>query len=80
MKRYILSEPAIADLRVIWKYIAIDSERAADEVLDNLLSKCQKLADLPMMGRARPDLRKDIRYFPVERYLIFYHILEDQNI
>jgi toxin ParE1/3/4 len=32
------------------------------------------------MGRLRPELRDDVRRFSVQRYLIFYRVLNDDDV
>jgi toxin ParE1/3/4 len=63
---------AEADLISIWIYIGTDDPAAADRVLDEIDYRIQLLAQLPDMGQARPDIAKELRYFPVGRYLILY--------
>ena len=60
------------DLIEIWNYIAQDSLAAADRVLDRIETVCERLADNPRMGPARPDLAQDLRYFVSGRYLVIY--------
>jgi len=60
------------DLLEIWRFIALDNPAAADRVLDRIEHTIGLLAQHPLMGPARPDLRKDLRYFVSGRYLIFY--------
>ena len=60
------------DLLEIWRFIALDNPAAADRVLDRIERTIGLLARHPLMGPARPDLRKDLRYFVSGRYLIFY--------
>lgn len=60
------------DLIELWVYIAQDNPAAADRVLDEIDAKCHLLAEHPRLGPARPDIRPDLRYFPVGSYLIFY--------
>jgi len=60
------------DLIELWVYIAQDNPAAADRVLDEIEAKCHLLAGQPRLGPARPDIRPDLRYFPVGSYLILY--------
>jgi toxin ParE1/3/4 len=68
----IRSRHAEDDLLEIWRYIARDNPDAADRVLDRIERVVELLAHHPLMGAARPDLRKDLRYFVSGRYLILY--------
>jgi toxin ParE1/3/4 len=65
------------DLVEIWGYIARDSFRAADRLLETIEEKCQLLAEFPQMGRQRDELAPGLRSFGVGAYLIFYRIIED---
>jgi toxin ParE1/3/4 len=65
------------DLIEIWVYIARNNPRAADSLLDAIDNACQRLADNPRLGPARPDLAPDLRYFIVGRYLVLYRIVQD---
>ena len=71
-RRARLSRPARNDLIEIWTYVAEDSPKAADRLIDRLRNRCAILARLPQLGRLRPELAEGIRSFPVGRYLIFY--------
>lgn len=60
------------DLLSIWAYIAADSPSAADRLLDTIDHRCSLLAENPKIGRARPDIAPELRYFPAGNYLILY--------
>jgi toxin ParE1/3/4 len=43
-----------------------------------LREQCRKLAHLPgTLGRARPELRADIRSFPIRGYVVFFRYTND---
>ena len=67
-----ISDEAEEDLAEIWAYIALDNSRAADKFIEKLRRTCQILSEFPGMGPMRPELAKDLRSFPVGRYIIFY--------
>jgi toxin ParE1/3/4 len=60
------------DLIEIWTYIADVNEMAADRLLRRIDGILHMLADTPLAGRARPELRPEIRGFPTGNYVIFY--------
>ncbi|SCM79662.1 Plasmid stabilization system [uncultured Pleomorphomonas sp.] len=60
------------DLIEIWTYVADDNEAAADRLLRRIDSALDMLADTPLAGRARPELRPEIRSFPIGNYVVFY--------
>ena len=40
--------------------------------VEDVLAACERLAELPGMGRACPDLGERLRRFPVAGYMIYY--------
>ena len=72
MKQFRLTSQAQSDLDDIWLFIAEDNTKAADSILDLLLSKFITIATQPSIGRSRDELRPGIRGFPVGHYVIFY--------
>lgn len=54
------SPQAHLDLVQLWLYVG----------------ECRLLAGMPRMGRARPELRPDVRSFPVGPFMIFYREIE----
>jgi toxin ParE1/3/4 len=77
MARYTKRPKAEADLLEIWLYVAQDSPRAADRLLDRIETQCRLLADNPRLGRARPDVAPDARAWIVGRYLVLYRERDD---
>lgn len=65
------------DLIEIWAYIAQDNPAAADRVLDDIEQRFHGLTDNPLMGRLRPDIAPELRYFTVGKYLILYRTVPD---
>jgi toxin ParE1/3/4 len=74
---YQLSPWAESDLEEIADYIADDSPANARRFIERLTLKLEALGRHPMMGRARPKLRSDLRSFPYGAYLILYRIVYD---
>jgi toxin ParE1/3/4 len=64
MSRYIITPDAEADLEHIGDYIAQDSARQAEKFLDRLAKEFERLADMPRMGRSRPELTTETRLLP----------------
>jgi toxin ParE1/3/4 len=65
------------DLIEIFLHISRDNPLAAEKTVRAINSKCEMLARSPMGGRARPELRTDLRSFPYRAYLILYRALGD---
>lgn len=63
---------AVADLEAIATRIAADDPAAAGRWLDEIERRCVLLGEMPGMGVARPDVRKDIRLLPAGNFLILY--------
>jgi toxin ParE1/3/4 len=72
MPKVIVSPLAQADIDEIWDYIALDSARNADRLVDRIEQCFDLLAGNPGMGIARDDLRAGLRRFTHARYLIYY--------
>lgn len=60
------------DLLDIWDYIASDNENAADGLIERIGRVFEMLAHQPYAGRARPELRADLRSFAVGNYVVIY--------
>lgn len=60
------------DLVTIWHYIAQDHSAAANEMLDRIEAKFTVLAEQPLLGSPRSELRPGLRSAPVGNYTIFY--------
>ena len=71
---YRLARRARADVLDIWRYIAADSESAADRFIDLLTRRFSLLGENPYAGRSRDDLRHGYRSFSVGEYVILYQI------
>jgi plasmid stabilization system protein ParE len=61
----------------IAEYVAaVSGEEAAVRFAGEIVDKCERLATLTgLLGRARPELRPDIRSIPFKSYLIFFRYL-----
>ncbi len=69
---------AIADLDGIWDYIARDSPRAADLVLDELNDRFALLAGNPEIGELQPTLADgNYRRFTHRSYVVYYRPQEN---
>jgi hypothetical protein len=56
--------------------IAEDHPGKVKGFIQHLKKQCGVLAENPRMGRARPELQKTLRSFPLSPYLIFYKALK----
>ena len=58
----------------IWKYIATDSQAAAEKVLARINNVFALLVSQPEVGRCRPELSETVRSFPAGNYIVFYEV------
>ena len=66
------------DLLDAWIFIAPDSFRAADALLDELEKQFNMLAENLLMGALRPDIAPDFHFFPSKNnYFIMYRPIPD---
>lgn len=75
--RYRLSRQADNDLERIWGFIATDSPRQADRLLDTIHTRLHKLARSPLLGTACPELSPSLRFLAVKSYVIYYRPLAE---
>jgi toxin ParE1/3/4 len=78
MPRYRLSEEAQNDLRVITRYTKENwGNKQAKRYLVELAAGCENIARSPKLGKARDEIEKGIRSFPVARHIIFYRVVTE---
>lgn len=71
----IWSEPAKADLRHIFEYIAHDSHHYAKKVAQEIVDKTAVLSELPRIGRTAPEVGDNyVRELSIYTYRIIYEI------
>ena len=72
MTRIVVSRRTLSDFKRIWRYIAVDSEPAADRLLLAMDDRLRLLGSFPEIGARRDDLRPGARMLVHGRYLILY--------
>jgi toxin ParE1/3/4 len=77
MPRVLRTSQAELDRVEIALRIARDNPAAADHLLETIDEKCHLLAQMPEIGRKRPDLAPDLRSLPVSNYVIFHRPVSD---
>ncbi|MBD2679667.1 MULTISPECIES: type II toxin-antitoxin system RelE/ParE family toxin [Nostoc] len=77
MSRFRISTQAAQDIENIWKYLAQNNLKAANQIFDTLRESFPKLAKFPQMGKQRSELAPLLRSFPVKNYLIFYRPIDE---
>ena len=73
-----LTDPARDDLDDVWSYIAGDNVAAADKMIERLAERLDMLARQPLIGEVCPDIKPDLRSFPVRPYVIYYAVQADE--
>src|SRR5579862_7080581 len=77
MTRARVTDEAEKDLLSIWRFLAEQGPASATRFIRTLYEHFTVLAEHPRLGQARPDIRADLRHFPVKRYLILYRQISD---
>jgi toxin ParE1/3/4 len=72
-----LRPQAEADIEAIVFHIAEDNPQAAERWYTDIQLRCQQIGDMPGIGIARPDVRPELRSFPVGNYLILYRQVDE---
>lgn len=70
------SPTAKEDLLEIWDYIARDSERAADRMLDRITTTLNMVLENPFAGGVRPELADGLRSIGCGSYVVFYRVTD----
>lgn len=71
---YHIMPSAKKDLNEITDYIDVDNTAAASTWFEEVLAKFEMLAQFPLIGRERPEIRANFRSFPFNKYLILYRV------
>ena len=80
MAEVCFAQSAQTDLFEAWSFIAEESFEAGDHVLDVIEKEALTLAFQPLMGRARPELRKEVRCWPTSAAYNLYYVASDSGI
>ena len=72
MSSYGFSASANFDVEKISFDLLALNPLAAERFLSALNQTCEMLTTHPLLGRARPELGKEVRSFPVGNYIVFY--------
>jgi addiction module RelE/StbE family toxin len=78
LARLIWSAESKENLRSIRSQISKDSERAANALIDQLISSTDRLSEFPQSGRIVPEFnQEDIRELIVRSYRVVYQVIGD---
>ena len=79
--RIVWSKSALADLRDLVRFIAVDDPAVARRFGDRIVSKVETLRPFPRMGRMVPEYRDDeVRELILSPYRIIYEVDDDQAV
>ncbi|MGK7923141.1 MAG: type II toxin-antitoxin system RelE/ParE family toxin [Trichodesmium sp.] len=78
MSRYIISKLASSDLNAIADYFLERNLDAGERLFQEFNQKCQNLTMFPNMGKSYAHLKPGIRGLPLDGYIIFYRVVNDQ--
>jgi len=77
--KIIWTEPALSDLNEIAEYIALDNVTAAQDLVEEVFAKVERLEEFPKSGRVPPELKRSrYREVIVGPCRIFYRINKDK--
>ncbi|HYF90521.1 type II toxin-antitoxin system RelE/ParE family toxin [Azospirillum sp.] len=80
MARLELTAAAEADLEQIADYIAHENPLAAVRLVLDIREHCRKIAAVPGIGRARPELGPNLRSLALQPYVIVYSHTEPHRV
>lgn len=72
MARVTFAPAAASDLDEIVEHVATDNPKAAARLVASFKERAARLAQMPGIGRSRPELQANLRSFPVGNYVLFY--------
>jgi plasmid stabilization system protein ParE len=73
LNRWVFSPQGSADLFEIWLYLEQTAGQAvADRMEAEFYATCDRIAEYPMSGHTRPDVRRPVRFWTIHKYLIIY--------
>lgn len=76
---YTLRLRAQSDLESIWQYsFETWGVRQADHYLRSLVARFEWLAENPLLGKPRDDIKSGYRSFPEGQHVVFYKINQQQ--
>lgn len=76
----VVTQRAEAELRAIWRVIALDRPAAADRVLLAIDEKIGRLQKFPDLGVPRDDVRPGMRMLVEGNYLVLYEHRETESL
>jgi toxin ParE1/3/4 len=78
LSRCIIALEASQDLNAISDYFVSRNIDAGERLLQEFNQKCVKLLQFPNMGKSYAAIRPWLRGIPLDGYIIFYEVGEDE--
>ncbi|MTJ09529.1 MULTISPECIES: type II toxin-antitoxin system RelE/ParE family toxin [unclassified Anabaena] len=79
MNQCLISPQAIRDLDSISEYFLNRNIEAGEILFQDFTKKCENLLQFPNMGRSYEYIRQGMRGLPLNGYIIFYQLV-DNNV
>ncbi|QLE56672.1 type II toxin-antitoxin system RelE/ParE family toxin [Nostoc sp. TCL26-01] len=73
----VISPEASQDLEEIIDYFSNINIEAGEDFLKEFDKKCKYLVDFPHMGRSYKHIKDYLRGIPLDRYIIFYRLINN---
>jgi toxin ParE1/3/4 len=78
MNRCIITLQASQDLDEISEYFVGRNIDAGEKLLQLFNEKCARLMQFPNMGKSYAHIRSWLKGVPLDNYIIFYEVLDDE--
>jgi toxin ParE1/3/4 len=78
MNRCVITLQASQDLDEISEYFVSRNIEAGEKLLQLFNEKCARLMQFPNMGKSYGHIRLWLRGVPLDNYIIFYEVLNDE--
>jgi toxin ParE1/3/4 len=78
MNRCVITLQASQDLDEISEYFVSRNIEAGEKLLQLFNEKCARLMQFPNMGKSYAHIRSWLRGVPLDNYIIFYEVLDDE--
>mgnify|MGYP001794324899 FL=1 len=78
--QYVLAKEATQDLDEILDYFLSRNIDAGERFIQEFNKKCKYLTQFPNIGRSYANLDPTLRGLPVDGYILFYRLFEDNVV
>jgi toxin ParE1/3/4 len=78
--QYVLAQEATQDLDEILDYFLSRNIDAGERFIREFNKKCKYLTQFPNIGRSYANLDPKLRGIPVDGYILFYRVFEDNVV